>query len=103
MVNYGVERSSDLVEDGGKWQLKFLRSSKQQDERRLFDKRKDTNEDESRDEQRTDRVGNVPAKRLDEQRGHDDTDTTQGVSKNVQEHTCTQTIIHGHINSFTDD
>jgi len=74
---------ADLVKDGGERPLKFFRCSKQQDESRLLDEGQNTDEDQSGDEQRTDGVGDVPAERLDQQRGHDHSNTAEGVGENM--------------------
>ena len=50
----------------------------------------DTEEDEGGDEEGTDRVGDVPAERLDQKCGDDHPHAAQGVSQDVEEHTYNQ-------------
>ena len=75
------------MKDTSKWLLRLDWRPKQQDERRFSDERQDTEEDETRDEERADRIGDVPSKVLDEQRRNDDADTAEGVGKNMEENT----------------
>ena len=77
-----------LLEGEGESLLLFLRGPEQQDVAGAFDKRDDTEEDERGDEQGADRVGDVPAKRLNEEGGDDHPHTAQGVGQHVQKHSC---------------
>jgi len=87
------------MEHSCKWLLDFLWSSKQQNQWSLFDERKDRNEDKNSYEDRTDRIGNLPSKVLNQDRRNDHANTAQRIGQNVKENACNQRNTESYIPS----
>lgn len=77
----------NLVKSTSQWLLDFFGRAEKKNQRRFLHERQHRKENKSGNEERADRIGNLPAKVLDQNRRDDDADTSERVGQNVEKNT----------------